>query len=239
VRIVILILGVLIFTSSAVLAQDNMLSIPETPSNSTDTVDSDSETLGRTQSIPQPEQQIEQEETLEPVYVIPEKKYENEQPTDLIIIEESKKIHEQDVFDLLEQMPPDIQGELLDEGKDAENYCSRNYLLAHFYDCPCLGIQFINERIQKGPDVGFLNLISQKKTYDHCVFKPSIFGFAYDRCERLLLTTHITDEKLDQICRCTGRSMAENFTRYPSLDIAYVDHLFRDKIKACKKREYR
>lgn len=135
--------------------------------------------------------------------------------------------------ELLAGLPPAIQMELMNESEIAFTHCNQNFMLPRFYECSCFALKFMEARIKSGPDANFYNLITDMD-YGECVFTPAIAGHGFDRCYELMYLQEFTDEILDKICECTGRSMAESFGRNPVADMEYADNLFRDMLGKCR-----
>ncbi|MBI4032066.1 MAG: hypothetical protein HY370_10355 [Proteobacteria bacterium] len=135
--------------------------------------------------------------------------------------------------DLLAGLPPAIQMELMNESEQAFTHCNQNFMLPRFYECSCFALKFMEARIKSGPDVNFFNLITDMN-YGECVFTPAIAGNGFDRCYELMYLQNFSDEILNKICECTGRGMAESFSRNPVADMEYADGLFRNQLSDCR-----
>lgn len=135
--------------------------------------------------------------------------------------------------ELLAGLPPAIQMELMNESETAFTHCNQNFMLSRYYECSCFALKFMEARIKSGPDTNFYNLITDMD-YSECVFTPAIAGHGFDRCYELMYLQEFTDEILDKICECTGRSVAESFGRNPVADMEYADNLFRDMLGKCR-----
>lgn len=139
--------------------------------------------------------------------------------------------------DILATMPEEVQNELMEDAAEAHNYCERNYLLRNFYDCECWALEFLHDRIRKGPDVPFTNIVIDSK-YDNCVSTPKIAGYGYQRCHDIVYLDRITDEGIENVCGCSGRTLASDYKKRPAPHIKYINNLFRETLKDCR-REYR
>ncbi len=133
----------------------------------------------------------------------------------------------------LSQLPPEIQQDLLKEADVIFDYCRTNFTLSNFYDCSCYALSMLDQRIDKGPDVPYVE-ITQEGKFQQCVSSPLIAGFAYKRCENIIMMRQISDETLEAICSCTGKTMIEKFSTLPAADIGYIDNLFTESLIACQ-----
>lgn len=147
---------------------------------------------------------------------------------------EAKK---QNVFErtqkIMAQMPRAIQDELIREGTEGLEYCRNNTLLDNLYDCDCFSMTLVEKRIESGPDLPFFDLVMSMDIKE-CIATAQIAGYGFGRCHAVFSLKPMTDKVLNDICRCVGRRMANEYTRAPNPDMRYVDRMFSAASIDCK-----
>ena len=138
----------------------------------------------------------------------------------------------QAVLEKIRQLPPDIQKEIMDEADRAYANCSVDSMMMNFYDCSCYALTIAGERIDKGPEVPYIELISGTKT-GHCVSGPLIAGYVNGICTEVMSLQPVNTSIADEACRCTIKGMISAFRQQPVANMAYVQGLIDEKISQC------
>jgi len=161
-------------------------------------------------------------------------------PKPLIMLDEdekapakTKEAQLQEALNMLSQLPPPAQTEVTQESTKVKNYCDKNHLLSNFYDCSCLSLKFIKERIQTGPEPEFTRLIDTGD-FDVCVAPPQIAGYSYKRCYDVIFLEKMTDKDVENACGCVARNMARSYTLTPRRNIRYIDRMFSSNMLRCR-----
>lgn len=134
---------------------------------------------------------------------------------------------------LIASMPDGVQKTLMDEAQHAREYCEYNAFLHNFYSCSCFSLKVVGQRIANGPDMPFYDIMN-KTQLNGCIDDASIAGYGYQKCNDIMNGMPITTEQLDNICSCTGRAMATNFSRNPNPNYVLVNQIFTNVLTYCR-----
>ncbi len=139
----------------------------------------------------------------------------------------------EEVLKTVDKLPPEVQKDLMGEGNQAYQNCKNNVMLSNFYDCSCFALNYVNERIKRGPQDPYSKIVSTGD-FKNCAFAPAIAGYSYKRCYNVLYLKTIGDKKMDNICTCTGKTLAKKFLERSATNMRYVDRLFTAALTECR-----
>ncbi|MBU0859407.1 MAG: hypothetical protein KJ667_05685 [Alphaproteobacteria bacterium] len=124
----------------------------------------------------------------------------------------------QHVFD---QLPADMQDELMEEVQQASNLCTAYALFATYQDCQCIGVKYLDARLAMGPDVPMNNLLHYVGA--ECTNKPAIAGYQFELCQERMKFggADMSPEESADFCKCVGNNVAEAYARAPANSIRY------------------
>lgn len=101
----------------------------------------------------------------------------------------------------------DIPEEAIRDAEDFQNYCSGNATMKTTFDCECLAGEYLDARIEAGPDVARSSLILK---IDHtCPNIEEAAGEAYSECYAQSTLVPTSGKPLDDFCECYARSYAK------------------------------
>jgi hypothetical protein len=139
----------------------------------------------------------------------------------------------EDIMNLVASLPQGVREVIMQEAQNSIWFCEHNDMLLNFYNCNCFSLKVAAERIKKGPDISFAELV-QKGDFKECVDMGLIAGYGMNRCQDSLGFSPATTDQLNNICECAGRALAQNFVRQPLPNIIFVNHLFNDIVGGCR-----
>lgn len=97
----------------------------------------------------------------------------------------------------------DIPDVYLEEATAFEEKCSTDPHLSRYYNCECLAVKFLDERIERGPapSQSFIMQAIQGQCFDTI----KLAGEEYTRC----LNGNFDDEELSKRCACIANTQAK------------------------------
>ena len=134
---------------------------------------------------------------------------------------------------IFDQLDKATQDHLIAESKYAESYCATNSMLSNFYDCSCFSLHMLAERINRGPEVPFVNLIGTAQ-YQQCAAAPQIAGYGQSRCQTVLAHVGMPPQQLNTLCACTGRALARAFAASGGPDMNIANNQFDASLASCR-----
>lgn len=134
----------------------------------------------------------------------------------------------QAVFD---QLPKDMQDELLKEMDQVHLNCSRNELFSAYQDCDCMATKYLDARLLGGPELNMVDLMND--IGKECPNTPAIAGKMFDECNMLPNVYALTDKEREEFCTCFANKVANDYTRRPINSYHYHISLRRGAMKSC------
>jgi hypothetical protein len=121
------------------------------------------------------------------------------------------------VFD---QLPPDMQNELMDEMEFVNTLCNGTLAYSKYHNCDCIAVKLLDRRLQDGPERSVNNLLPDVSK--QCVNKPAIAGYHYKLChDRLRPYGEKYAVRAEEICTCTANKVAELYAYSPATSLRY------------------
>ena len=106
--------------------------------------------------------------------------------------------------EVFNQLPPEIQQQLVDEAMIIEDECSGRNRYSTFYDCRCMAVKYIDQRIKLGPDAN-QNQVYESIDNKECRSIEGMAGYTYERCYR----HNSMDPKVEEKCTCAANEVAK------------------------------
>lgn len=121
---------------------------------------------------------------------------------------------------VFEQLPRDMQDELLAEMDQIHGICAANKSYSAYYDCDCIGVKFLDRRLMRGPQIGSTNLMFDVSK--ECVNSTSIAGHEFQRClQRMHYLGDKMKERIYEMCECASNKYALAYAETPAMSIRY------------------
>lgn len=108
------------------------------------------------------------------------------------------------IYDLL----PD---EYIKEAIEYVRACEQNTLMSRYYDCRCMGVEYLDERIQAGPEAPASQLALTLGP--RCVDATGISGRFYEQCSADYLSVPVGFD-IDEYCECYANTYSKLFENY-------------------------
>lgn len=130
---------------------------------------------------------------------------------------------------IFEQLPEDIRVELIEEVTREYNKCQRKGTFSKYYNCECVAIAYLDERIKQGPEPHSQTLLRQVVT--QCPYPEGVAGVSYKKCEDMMAFSVVGN--LDEFCTCFANFVSDEFTERPSQHSEYISVLHRQAMGEC------
>ena len=106
----------------------------------------------------------------------------------------------------------DIPDEYIIEASQFGEKCRNDYTMPLYFDCRCLGVKYLDARIEMGPDASPSGV--QNRLGKACKDGTGIAGQLYEEClnDFVNAPTHLDPE---EYCSCYGNTFAEYFEDLP------------------------
>lgn len=140
--------------------------------------------------------------------------------------ENTEEINYRKVF---EQLPDEIQSDLMIEAEKEYQKCTRKGAYSKYYDCRCIAIKFLDARIKRGPEAHSQHILGEVTL--ECPYAAGVAGLSYRKCESMFAMGIVGD--LDKFCTCFANSVAKTFSAKPSMHSQYVSYLHQKAIAEC------
>lgn len=127
------------------------------------------------------------------------------------------------------QLPEDIRADLMEEVTQEYRKCERQGSFSKYYNCECVAIAYLDERIKQGPEPHSQTLLRQVVT--QCPYPEGIAGVSYMKCEDMMGFSVVGD--LEEFCTCFANFVSEKFTERPSQHSGYISALHRQAMGEC------
>lgn len=144
---------------------------------------------------------------------------------------EEKPTRQHSAEKIFNQLPPEVQKQILDESHKVNQECKGYELYAQLHDCDCMGTRYFEERVfnpEKYPETLKHELASE------CTNDAGVAGYANDQCMNTMVIT-IRPDKLEEYCKCYALQMAESYKNNPSADYGYLRALGSSSHSYCMK----
>lgn len=136
--------------------------------------------------------------------------------------------NEQKVFD---QLPRDIQDEILLEADRVFNNCSINLIMSKYQDCECMALKYIDARVRVGPDRKYDDVINDVAR--ECPNVAGIAGSIYVECFDIPDIYVLSDKEQQEFCACYANETANNYTRNPFNSYRYQMNIRKGALLHC------
>ena len=134
------------------------------------------------------------------------------------------------VMEIFDQLPPDLQKEIIDEAIRVYDDCLAKDTYSQFHDCRCIGAKFFDARVLNGPTISQANLVFD--IGGECVNQPGIAGLSYQECLDMLL---LEPGDIEPVCTCYANDMAQSYARKPRADYRHIRQLAADSLIKCRR----
>jgi hypothetical protein len=125
---------------------------------------------------------------------------------------------------VFEQLPPDMQQELMDEMETVRTECQQNSVISVYQDCDCRAVKFLDARLAAGPEPSTNQLAYQVSM--ECPNKPAIAGHEYKSClQNFKHLINDSPQDLEKFCKCTANSVAQEYALAPADSLMYQTRL--------------
>jgi len=122
----------------------------------------------------------------------------------------------------------DIPDEFIIEASDFAEECRNDHTMPMYYDCRCLSVAYLDERIRRGPESGADSI--RRTITKQCKDASGIAGQIYEHC----LTDFVNAPKhLDpeEYCSCYGNTYAKYYEGFDGLATARVNISIKARAK--------
>lgn len=140
--------------------------------------------------------------------------------------QDGEEINYRKIFD---KLPPDIQKSLEDEAQGQFSLCNSDPLYSRTYDCRCMAVKYLDERIKRGPETS--NAVIRRAVQLQCVDVASLAGLQYQNCQDSY--GYFLKWKADEFCKCYANSVAKYFAKNPSNKTDYLPSLGVSAAQEC------
>lgn len=130
---------------------------------------------------------------------------------------------------VFEQLPEDIRVDLMEEVTREYQKCENQGVFSKYYNCECVAIAYLDERIKQGPGPHSQTLLRQVVT--QCPFPEGTAGISFRKCTDMMMMTVVGD--LDKFCTCFANFVSKKFTERPSQHSEYISFLHRQAMGEC------
>lgn len=122
----------------------------------------------------------------------------------------------------------DIPDEYIIEASKFGEECRNDYTLPLYFDCRCMAVTFLDERIKRGPDASVSGI--RNSMGDKCKDGTGIAGQIYEECLNDFVNApkHLDPE---EFCSCYGNTYAEIFEDFSGAVTAKANIALRSKAK--------
>jgi|JI10StandDraft_1071094.scaffolds.fasta_scaffold21785_5 hypothetical protein len=144
---------------------------------------------------------------------------------------EEKPTRQHSAEKIFNQLPPEVQKQILDESHKVNQECKGYELYAQLHDCDCMGTRYFEERVFN-PEIYPETL--KHKLASECTNDAGVAGYANDQCMDTMVIT-IRPDKLEEYCKCYALQMAERYKNNPSADYGYLRALGSGSHTYCMK----
>ncbi len=118
---------------------------------------------------------------------------------------------------ILDQLDPDLVNELLEEMQQVHDTCASDGLQSRFYDCECLAVQYLDKRLEMGPEASNGKIMMQINK--ECANPVGVAGYSYGVCEERMILMNRPDFK--SVCECFANTVAKTYGERPRLESRY------------------
>jgi len=114
----------------------------------------------------------------------------------------------------------DIPDEYIIEASQFGELCRNDHTMPKYFDCRCMAVAFLDQRIERGPDTSATSIRNSITT--GCKDASGAAGEVYQYCLNDFenAPTHLDPE---EFCTCYGNTYAETFERFRSVVTAKTD----------------
>lgn len=145
-----------------------------------------------------------------------------------VVMAQTEQQSEQ-VMALFNQLPEDVQNNILDESREFETYCLGIDTYSEYHDCECLAHRFFEERVKRGPRQHMYSLFGDLKR--ECPDIAGMAGKSYDSCMRIMVSQ---PENIEKVCTCYANNLARAYAEHPNPDYRYVMDLGSNVMVKCR-----
>ena len=129
---------------------------------------------------------------------------------------------------IFDQLPPEIQQEILEEAEMVHGLCSGRYTYSRFYDCDCVAAKFVDARIERGPGKGPTYLAEEVAI--ECPNQPGIAGFAWDQCQSI---AENMPYGRNEYCTCFAKQYVTEYMERPVLKTPWLKSVMSKSLYKC------
>ncbi|MDB5490182.1 MAG: hypothetical protein JWO78_31 [Micavibrio sp.] len=124
--------------------------------------------------------------------------------------------------------PKEIPDVVMEEMKQIENSCTKNYFYSSFHDCKCISVKFLDARLKSDPNMSkdrvFNSIAAQ------CVDEPGVAGYVYKSCADYMKSIRVD---FDSFCTCSANKVAASYKKNPMMSLRYIESLRRNAFVDC------
>ncbi len=127
------------------------------------------------------------------------------------------------------------QEEMEKEAQYAFRLCDTNIYQRAYFDCQCVAGAYLLEREKAGPmklQSAIFDDIMRKGTA-RCANTEQIAGDSYTSCMAHVNTYRELSPDKEGYCTCVANKTANDFTKYPRLDIGYIENIRLNSMVWC------
>lgn len=126
------------------------------------------------------------------------------------------------------------QEEMEEEAMYVLYKCSTHLMQRTYFNCDCVGGKFLIEREKRGPLVYQHDIEKEIYTSPICVNKPVIAGIMYEDCLSYAAFFRSDTRNYGDYCTCAANTMADNFSKAPSLLSRHIQRLRSNALVRCE-----
>lgn len=140
-----------------------------------------------------------------------------------------------------------IPGEMEREAEDMAQLCSTNSYQNKFFNCRCLGKEFLRFRKEEGRFVAaheiYKRITNSRDVNPSCAETEKVAQEATQSCRAFVrgysnAPADMRDNE-EAYCACVGTKLSSDFTKTPRLSGSYVERLRKKALDMCRNPEFR